>query len=57
MALNNNQQLARILISIAKNPKATVAEQLEATKQLLDLQARKPNPKAKSKKAVSSPLG
>ena len=47
MAANHRQEIARVLLQVAKDPSATIAQKLDAAKQLieikqLDRKAQKP---------------
>jgi hypothetical protein len=57
MAATIDARVKKILIELAANDELEPREKLEAIRYLIEIKARKPNPKAKSKKAVSSPLG
>lgn len=57
MAATIDSKMKKVLIGLSLDMTLDAKQRLEAIRYLMEIKARKPNPKAKSKKAISSPLG
>lgn len=57
MAATIDARIKKILVELAADDSLSAKEKLEAIRYLIEIKARKPNPKAKSKTSNKSLLG